>query len=461
MNWSWAKKHGILILIAFASFAGDFGAASGIPCVIAQGREWNISPVKAGDPNSLAAILGGVCGIIFMPLLNSWGRMPVLFWTNVTGLLFTLGATLARDFETHYAMRCLQSVVQESAQTIGLAFVKDCFFFHEHARKIGIWYAIYIASPFMSPLLGNFIMGTVGEWRDVFWMVFGWCAFVVMLMIFCGDETYYNRTIPVERQPSRPKGLHHRLMRVTGIWQIRYHKGYFTTIFSSYRRLVHVFLKPIMPITMLAYSGIFMWSVGINITSSILLVLPQSEGGYGLSPISLGYVFFTPVVAVLIGEVIGHWLNDSIVRIYGDRHKGLFVPEVRLWTTYIGGFFMIPGLVLVGQTLLHHLNIAGIVFGWGMYQSGLMLTSVAIVAFVLDCYPSASGEVSALINLGRLGTGFSVGYFQQSWGQKSGYGVTFGLQALVVALMIMIIIFIQIFGKQLRKLAGPVKQVVV
>ncbi len=387
--------------------------------------------------------------------------MPTLFWTNVTGLFFALGATLARDFETHYAMRCLQSVVQQSAQTIGLAFIKDCFFFHEHARKIGIWYAIYICSPFMSPLLGNFIMGTLGEWRVVFWMVFAWCAFVVVLMVLFGDETYYNRTIPTEQQPPRESGQYHRFMRVIGVWQIKHHKGYFTTIFSSYRRLVHVFLKPIMPITMFAYSGIFMWSVGINITSSILLSLPPSQGGYGLDPIGLGYVFFTPIVAVLLGEALGHWFNDFIVKVYGNRHNGLFVPEVRLFTTYIGTVLMVPGLILVGQTLEYHLSVAGVVFGWGMFVFGLMLTSVAIVAFVLDCYPSASGEVSALINMGRLATGFSVGYFQQAWGERLGYGATFGLQGLVVALMMFIIVFVQVFGARMRKWAGPVRDVVI
>ena len=457
LNWSPFKKHMALLLVAFGSFAGDFGAAAGIPVILAQSKEWNISPTVANYPNNIGAVMCGVSGIVWMPLLNSWGRLPVLFWSSVLGLFFTLGAVLAKDFETHYVMRVLECLTQSVGQTIGLAFVKDCFFFHEHARKIGIWYAIFICAPFMSPMLGNFIMGTLGNWRVVFWLVVAWSAFLVCMILVFGDETYYNRSVPVEHQPPRGPGYSNRFLRIIGVWQIRHHSKYFATVFSSYRRLLDVFLKPVIPMTMLFYSGIFMWFIGINVSSSILLLTPKSYGGYGLSPVSTGYVYFTPIVSVLIGEAFGHWFNDYVVKLYGRRHHGLFVPEVRLWTTCVGILFMVPGLVLVGQALYHHLSVAAIVFGWGMDVVGVMLTSVATIAYVLDCYPTASGEVSALINMGRVGAGFSVGYFQQSWGAKQGYNVTFGIQAAIVVAVFSLVICNQIWGPRLRAWAGRVR----
>jgi hypothetical protein len=68
-----------------------------------------------------------------------------------------------------------------------------------------------------------------------------------------------------------------------------------------------------------------------------------------------------------------------------------------------------------------------------MAQVGIMLISVAIVTFTLNCYSNAPVEVSALINLDRVAAAFSVGYFQQEWGQLQGYNVTFGPQAIAVA----------------------------
>ncbi|KEF53283.1 uncharacterized protein A1O9_10731 [Exophiala aquamarina CBS 119918] len=446
-----------LLLISFGSFAGDFGAGSGVAVVFLQGTEWVISPATANHANSLAAVMCGVSGIVWMPLLNAWGRIPVLFWSSVLGLFFTLGGVLAPNFPTHYAMRILKGITQSTGQTIGLAFIEDCFFFHEHARKIGIWYAIYISSPFLAPMFANFIIGETAEWHTIFWCVFAWAAALLCMILAFGDESYYNRMVPVDQQPPRGKGHVNRLLRVIGVWQLMHHSNYFSTIASSYLRLFEVFLKPVIMLTMLFYAAIFMWMIGLYLSSVILLGTPSAAGGYGLPPVSVGFVFFSPLAGVLLGELFGHFFNDFIVRVYSKRSKGYFVPEVRLWATYVGLVFMVPGLVIVGVTLQHKLSVAGIVFGWGMDVFGLMVTSVATVAFALDCYPSASGEVSALINMARVGAGFAVPYFVESWAEKEGYALSFGLQAVVVVAAFGVVALIQLYGSRLRAWAGPVK----
>ena len=101
-----------------------------------------------------------------------------------------------------------------------------------------------------------------------------------------------------------------------------------------------------------------MWAVGINITSTILLETPIAAGGYGFGPKAVGYLYFTPLVAVVLGEAFG-------------------------------------------QTLEKHLSYAGIIMGWGMYVFGVMLATVAITAYALDSYGSASSEVSGLLNFAR------------------------------------------------------------
>lgn len=460
LNWSSFKKHMILICVAFGAFAGDIGSGAGVGTIVVQGIEWNMSPVVVNYATNLNVIMCGVSGLLWMPLLNYWGRTPVLFWSSVLGAAFTLGCALAPSFPAFYGFRTLQGVTQSTGQTIGLAFVHDMFFFHEHARKIGIWYAIYIISPFFGPFCGNFIVGTLGTWRPVFWLVFAWSCMLLTLIHLFGDETYYKRSVPVAEQPPRGRGQAARLSRVLGIWGIQHHgKGYFLPLARCYARLGEVLFKPVIPLMMFFYCLIFMWSIGINITSSILLQTPVEDGGYGFSAIASGYMYFTPFVAILIGELFGHYFNDWIATRYVKKHNGLFVPEARLWTNYIGGVFMVPGLVLVGQTLEHHLHWAGIVLGWGMFQFGVMIVSVATVAYVLDCYPTASGETSALINFARVLGGFTVGYFQQAWGLKMGFGASFGIQGAIVVGAYVLLVCVQVYGARLRRWAGPVKLV--
>jgi len=149
----------------------------------------------------------------------------------------------------------------------------------------------------------------------------------------------------------------------------------------------------------------FMWAVGINQTSSILFATPAAAGGYGFNQNAVAYLFFAPIVAVLLGEAFGHYFNDFILHRYVRKHGGVFVPEARLTPIYVSPFFMVPGLIIIGQALGHHLHWAAIVMGWGMFVFGAM---IAITAYALDSYPTASGEVSSLINLARLIGGFSV-----------------------------------------------------
>lgn len=237
----------------------------------------------------------------------------------------------------------------------------------------------------------------------------------------------------------------------------------------------------------------FMWSVGINITSTILLETPEAVGGYGFGPRSVGFLYFTPLVAVALGEFFGHFFNDFIAKRYVMKHNGVFKPEARLLTNYIAAAFMIPGLIIVGQTLEKHLSYAGIIMGWGMYVFGVMLATVAITAYGkliaagnadrddTDAYCSAgflwlcqfgglwstefrtrliaprhSTKLFNVLTTNTVISGFTVGYFQQPWGAKSGFGLSFGIQAIIVAIATAIVTFLQFYGGKLRAKGGPV-----
>ncbi len=91
-------------------------------------------------------------------------------------------------------------------------------------------------------------------------------------------------------------------------------------------------------------------------------------------------------VAVTIGEIIGHFLNDAIMRITTRRNRGVFEAESRLWWV------------------------------WS--------------ACLSEVWPlKHQGEISALQNLARVLGGFSVGYFQVPWATKHGALQTLGCEA--------------------------------
>ena len=136
----------------------------------------------------------------------------------------------------------MQGFTFTAGQTSGLAFIHDMFYFHEKARKIGIWTALFLASPYFGPLFANFIIAGTGSWQNVYWLIFGIGCVNLLLIVLVLDETWYRRDIAIDHQPARGN----RLLRVVGIWQIRVHDGYFGTIWISCRRMMAVFVKPII-----------------------------------------------------------------------------------------------------------------------------------------------------------------------------------------------------------------------
>jgi len=195
---------------------------------------------------------------------------------------------------------------------------------------------------------------------------------------------------------------------------------------------------------------LFMWGVGINIATGVIFGTPVEYGGYGYNNVQMGYLYFSPIIGTVIAEVFGHWFNDWTARRYIHKHRGVFEPEVRLWPVYIAAFFTVPGLVIFGQSIFHHWHWIGVAAGWAVFSVGVMLTSVAVIAYSLDALPMTPAEVAAWLNIARTMGGFIVGYFQEPWGNASGYDVSFGIQAVIVAASVVPAILVHKYGHRLR-----------
>ena len=190
--------------------------------------------------------------------------------------------------------------------------------------------------------------------------------------------------------------------------------------------------------------------MGINTTLSIF-VTPL----YGFGPRQIGFFYFTPVVAVILGELTGHWMHDWLARQYIRSHNGQFEPEVRLRAVFFSMPFVIVGLVLIGQSFEREWHFMVTSVCWGMYVFGMMVTTVALSSYCLDSYPEASGEVSAWLNMARTVGGFIVSYFQVTWAAAQGTKLSFGIQAAVCGFAISFILVLLLWGKAMRVWAGP------
>ena len=176
---------------------------------------------------------------------------------------------------------------------------------------------------------------------------------------------------------------------------------------------------------------------------------------FWFNPIPIGFFYFTPIIAALLGEIVGHWLHDYLAKLYTRHNAGIMEPEGRLLAVYLSTPFMLAGLVLIGLCFQNRYHYMATAVAWGLYVFGIMITTVAVNAYNLDSYPEASGEVAAWINFARTTGGFIVSYFQVRWALAMGPQRSFGVQAGVTAAVFFLIVLLHVFGKRLRAWSGP------
>ncbi|WEW61908.1 hypothetical protein PRK78_007408 [Emydomyces testavorans] len=444
LNWSEFKKGVILFVISATAFLPDYGSAVGAVTLLPQAQIWGMTEDEVNKSQVGNVFMLGVGGIFVVMLSAYFGRYPVLFWFLVLALATAIWCAAAVTFESFMAARLLNGFFSTVMQGGGLMFIKDLFFFHEHARKINIWASFIIVSPYLGPLLTAFIINTQ-KWQwafGVYSVMTGLCLIATILFV---DETYYNRKIPEDQQPKRES----RWKRMIGTeqWHSRHMRN---TLKDAIMRPIIIFSKPPVLIAMISYLLSFAWVVGINTTLSIFLT-PL----YKFGPKQIGFFYFTPVVAAILGEIAGHWLHDMVANIATRRNNGRFEPEARFAVTWISTPFLIAGLILLGFALERGYHYMFASLGWGLYVFGIMITTVAVNAYVLDSYPEASGEVSALTNFSRTTGGFIVSYFMVEWAKKEGAIRQFGVMAAICVFAFLITLGLQYYGKRLRLWAGP------
>jgi MFS family permease len=101
--------------------------------------------------------------------------------------------------------------------------IHDMFFFHERARKINIWAFSFLIGPYLGPFISGFVAEKL-DWRNNFGVLAGFYGLSVLLIIFFGDETLYDRenhTEPVQVGT----GVVARISKLTGLTGIRNSAG--------------------------------------------------------------------------------------------------------------------------------------------------------------------------------------------------------------------------------------------
>ncbi|KAJ7127881.1 MFS general substrate transporter [Mycena epipterygia] len=446
-NWSDGRKALQLLIITLASTLPDFVGSIGVASIFALADRYETTVDHVNELSANWAIFllgwGGFAAVI---LVRRWGRLPVLFWSQLLAFGFLLGCIFAPNLNTFSAMRCIAAFFSTAPQITGLYTVTDMYPFHLQARKLNLWTMGFIMSPFLSPFFLGFLVAHADyRWAYAFGAFYS--LIVLLMIVFLGEETMYDRTLrPI---PPRPTvGLRYRvetLLGATGFKMTPYRPSWYECTISPLR----VLWRPHALLIMIFGGVEFGLSIGITITNAIFLGTAPPIG-FGFNQTTIAGTYATPIVATLVGEVMGRYGNDIIASMGIRRNKGVFEAETRLWMCYVSLPLYLLGFLLLGHGFQVH-NVPAVILGWGIGQVAIMLNTTAIYAYLKDCFPTHEGEVSALFNFFRTICGFAVVYFQAPWVESKGGFQVFGSEAAIVGgLFILIVPLVQLKGPTMR-----------
>jgi hypothetical protein len=74
LNWSWGKKHAIMLALGFSALLTDWGMTWGSVLFELQAIEWNMDIVSVSNSLSGGIFLQGAGGVLAVPLIQRFGR---------------------------------------------------------------------------------------------------------------------------------------------------------------------------------------------------------------------------------------------------------------------------------------------------------------------------------------------------------------------------------------------------
>ncbi|KAK4942454.1 hypothetical protein LTR10_017750 [Elasticomyces elasticus] len=395
MDWPWLRKHVILAQCAFYAAGPGFTSAILIPAIGSLAKQFGVTAQKASYLVAVHVLFLGVAPFLWNPLMNAYGRRPIL--------IATMFCRALRRWEAASLIR---------------AVVVDIFTKEERGRKNGIWTQMVSLGAPLGGIIGGPVVYYIG-WRWVMWLIAIYGIQTLAYVLTCPETSL------VHRQQAH-LGAYHSLEMVRLPKRIPGRLG------------LRMFIEPILllqspHVTLIAFA----YGVTFAITSpGISVIVPlATEEFYNFGAVAQGLFFIGPLVGILIGELLAGTASDWLMN--RERRRAVAAgQEPRLERRLLAGlpgYFVAPlGVIIFGVTLQSHCPWIAPCIGFALSNFGLQMVTTPLKTYCMDCYASHSGSVLQLINATRQIISFTIPFWSPNLGDKVGFGLGFGIEAIIM-----------------------------
>ncbi|KAG5419023.1 hypothetical protein I9W82_003742 [Candida metapsilosis] len=384
LNWpDWQKNYEIL-LIAFGTFSSTFMAAGLTPAFETMAEEYGVDLPTAAYFTSAQIAVFGVLPLLWVPLMNAYGRKPFLIFSALACCVLNIGGGFSKTYGQQMATRVLVAVFVSITTASGSSVVGDLAFAHERGKKNGWWsMALVIGTP-AGPFFTGFIQKHAGtKWIFFVFAIMNFAQFV--LWIFARETVYAN--------PS--KGL----LKVVGFKSAQPFS--WKMFFRPFKQAANFNIT----IAVIAASVTFCYANIVLVVEMPQVMVPL----FHLDAQQMSLQYISIIIGSIIGEILAGplsdwWMKRSTAKRYGQR-----VIVDRLWICYNGYILVIVGLLVWGIYLFKatpgHWSIKPLI-GAAIAAAGNNIVATVITTFAIDNAPQNAGDIGLYINFVRSLYGF-------------------------------------------------------
>ncbi|KAA8914127.1 hypothetical protein TRICI_003024 [Trichomonascus ciferrii] len=383
LNWSEWKKSYHLLLIGFGAMSCTFIAGGIIACFEPLAAEYNTSIPQASYFTSVQILLLGTGTFIFFPLMNKFGRRPVLSICILMTGVCNLAAGFCKSYGQQMATRVLCAIFLSPYTCVGGVVVAELYFASQRGSRNGVWALMLTLGPSLGPFVMGFVENNVGlHW--VFW-VFTIMNFVNFGCWLFADETLYLR--------GEDWGKETKIL------------GFITK--TPYDISFWTFVRPLQRV---ADYRVLVTSITYGLVFGFGYIAPTVEMPqvyvqlFGFNAQEMGIQFVAVIIGSLIGELLSGFLSDKWMQYCIKRRGGIKVIEDRLWVAYPGYVLSIIGLIIWGVTLQDAKPMQWIVtpsVGVAFCAAGLQIVTSPSITYTVDTDYSRAVESGLVVSLIR------------------------------------------------------------
>ncbi|KAL8349280.1 hypothetical protein RB601_001933 [Gaeumannomyces tritici] len=378
-NWPMRKKYRTSLILSLFSFIAPFSATMVGPAMDVIGAELDIAP---GTPQRLIqglnVLAAGVGPFIVAPLIEAYGRVPVIRYAHLWHLIWNTACGFATTGPQLLAFRFIGGLGSSAPQVLAPGLTADIYPAHMGGRGDAVHAYLPFFGSALAPIFGAFVTQD-SNWRWIFWGTSIFSAIAVALAFTWLDES--NHRVLLERRAKRlreetgNRNLHtpfHTPGQTESEWMIK--KICLPFIMLVCHPVVQV------PFSYRAYLFGIMYLILSNFEKSFVEIYRMDKASASLNYLAIG-------VGFVLGLHISRYAIDGFSAYFRKKHHtDGHMPEWRLPVNSGAAIFIPPALILYGWSLQSGWHYAVTDLAAFLLAIGLILGFFSLQPYVTESY---------------------------------------------------------------------------